>query len=101
MAGPALVVGMLDELVAGGDPAGPALALAVEAELIDGWRVDGAEPDTGGPDQDRIALANLRRTGDVGGLRHNGQGERNRCEQEFQAHAKGPLKMENHNRRGL
>jgi hypothetical protein len=56
----------------------------------DGRRVDGAEPDTAGSDQDRIALANLRRTGDVGGLRHNGQGERNRCEQEFQAHAKRP-----------
>src|SRR6267142_3712813 len=43
--GPALVVGMLDEFVARGDPAGPALALGVEAQLIHRRRVDPAEAD--------------------------------------------------------
>ena len=60
MAGPALAVGMLDQFVARRGPAGPALALAVEAELIDRRRVDGAEPDTAGSDQDGIAVADLR-----------------------------------------
>src|SRR3982075_2195581 len=42
MAAPDLVVGMFYQFVARGDPAGPALALAVEAELIHRRCVDAA-----------------------------------------------------------
>src|SRR5258708_4661463 len=45
--GPALVVGMLDELVARGDPAGPAPPLRVEAPLIHRRRLDAAKADPG------------------------------------------------------
>src|SRR3984957_5548604 len=86
VAGPALVVGMLDEFVAGRSPAGPALALAVQAKLIDRRRIDAAETNPAGSDHDGIALANLRGAGDVGGLHRNRQAQRKCREQEFQAH---------------
>ena len=60
---------MLDQLVARGDAAGPALALVVEAELVRRGRVDAAEPDAGVADQDLIAFADFRDAGDVGRLR--------------------------------
>src|SRR5712671_1205473 len=55
--GPALVVGVLDQLVARGDAAGPALALGVEAELVHRRRIDPAEADPGVADLDVVALA--------------------------------------------
>src|SRR5664280_942458 len=68
--GPGLVVGVLDELVARGDAAGPALALGVEAKLIHRRRVDPAQPDPAIADHDLIAFADLRSAGDVGRFRH-------------------------------
>jgi hypothetical protein len=43
MTGPALAAEALDQFVARGGAAGPALAFGVEAELIDGRRVDAAK----------------------------------------------------------
>src|ERR1700722_19019858 len=57
MAGPALVADMLDEFVARGHAAGPALAAIVEAELVHRRGVDSAEPDSAGADGDLVTLA--------------------------------------------
>src|SRR5262249_8685122 len=65
--GPRPGADMLDQLVARGYPAGPALALGVEAELVGGGRIDAAEPDAGRADRDLVALADFRHAGDVGG----------------------------------
>src|SRR6266480_5432177 len=56
---PGLVVGVLDQFVARGDAAGPALAVGVEAELIDRGRVDPAQTDAARADLDLVALADL------------------------------------------
>ena len=71
--GPALVAGMLDQLVARGDAAGPALARIVQAQLVYRRRVDAAEADAGVADLDVIALADLWDAGDIGGLRQRRQ----------------------------
>ena len=52
MAGPGLVVDMLDQFVARRHAAGPALAAIVEAELVDGRRVDAAQANAAGADHD-------------------------------------------------
>src|SRR5882724_10228667 len=88
MAGPALVVGMLDEFVARGDAAGPALAAMVEAKLIHRRRVDAAEPNPGAADLDVVALADFRDPDDVGGLRHGWPQHGQDREQQFQEHVK-------------
>ena len=62
VAGPALVVGMVDEFVARGDAAGPALALGVEAKLVHRRRIDPGETDSGVADLDLIAFANFGNT---------------------------------------
>src|SRR5258706_10856663 len=84
--GPALVVGMLDELVARGNPAGPALALGVEAKLIPRRRVDPAKADSRVADLDVVALADLRYAGDLGGLRHRRQQQHRHRKQESYEH---------------
>ena len=67
VAGPALVVGVVDEFVARGDAAGPAFARGVEAKLVHRRRIDPGETDLGGADLDLIAFADFGNTGDVGG----------------------------------
>src|SRR5258708_34202795 len=64
---PGLVVGVLDQFVARGNAAGPALAVVVEAELIHRGRIDSTETDTGITELDIVALGDFWNTGDVGG----------------------------------
>ena len=73
MAGPALAAEALDQFVARGGAAGPALAFGVEAELIDGRRVDAAQTDAVVADLELIAFADFRDAGDVGRLRDGGE----------------------------
>ena len=80
---------MLDQFVARGDAAGPALAGIVEAELIDAGRVDAAEPDPGIADQDGVAFADFCGPGDVGSVRDRRQQQQDHRRQEFHQHAKG------------
>jgi hypothetical protein len=68
--GPGLVVGMLDEFVARGDAAAPALAFMVEAKLIDRGCIDPAKTDSGIADLDMVAFADFGDPGDVGGFGH-------------------------------
>ena len=74
---------MLDQFVARGDAAGPALALGVEAELVHRRRVDAAEADAVVADLDLIAFADFRDAGDVGRLRDGGQQQQQNGEQQF------------------
>src|SRR5205823_3692562 len=73
MAGPALVLDVLGKFVARRGTAGPAFALGVEAELVGRRRVDAAEANTARADLDLIAVADLRRAGQVGRLRDRRQ----------------------------
>jgi uncharacterized ferredoxin-like protein len=57
--GPALVIGMADELVARGDAAGPALAVGVETKLVHRRGIDAGKTDSGIADLDLVAFANL------------------------------------------
>ena len=74
---------MLDQLVVGGGAAGPALALGVEAELIDSRRVNPAEANTGVADLEVIAFADFRDAGDIGRLRHGGERQQQNGGQQF------------------
>src|SRR5947209_7414865 len=60
LAGPALAAGILDQLVARGDPAGPALAGSVEAKLVNRGGIDATEPQPVVADDDLVGLADLR-----------------------------------------
>src|SRR5260370_41782690 len=67
MAGPILVLGMFCQFDARGHAAGPALALIVEAKLIDRPRVDPAQPDPARSDLGLIARAAFCNPGNGGG----------------------------------
>jgi hypothetical protein len=73
MTAPALSPEAFCQFVARGRAAGPALALGIEAELIDRWRVDAAQPDAVIADLELIAFADFRDAGDVGRLRDGGE----------------------------
>ena len=64
---------MLDQFVARGGAAGPALALGVETKLVDRRRIDAAETDAGTADLDLVGLADFRHAGDVDGVAAAGQ----------------------------
>src|SRR6202035_2354873 len=88
VAGPALLVGVVNEFVARGDAAGPALAGVVEAKLVDRGRIDAAQANARAADHDLIALADLRHPADVGGLGHDRHQNDRDPEQAFHQHAK-------------
>jgi len=89
--GPALVLGMLDQLVARGDAAGPALALGVEAELVHRGRVDPPKADSGVADLDMVALADFWNPGNVGGLPDRRQQQQQKHKQKFHEHVKATV----------
>src|SRR5665213_4637442 len=64
------------------------LAGLAEAQLIDRWRINAAEPDAGTADGDLVAFPDLWNPGDIGSLRHRRQQQDRKREQEFHRHAK-------------
>jgi hypothetical protein len=82
----------MNELVARRDPAGPAFAGIVEAELVDRRRIDPAQANARAADHDLIAIVDLRDSRDVGGLRHRRQQNKRNRGQQFGQHAKGLCK---------
>ena len=88
VAGPALVLDVLDEFVARGDAAAPAFARVVQAELIHRRSVDAAQPNSGRADLNLIAFADLWNAADIGGLRDGRQHDQSNRQQEFHRHAK-------------
>ena len=83
MTGPALAAEAFDQFVARRGAAGPALAVGVEAELIDGRRIDAAQTDAVVADLEVIAFADFRDAGDVGRLRHGGERQQQKRGQQF------------------
>ncbi len=81
---------MLDQFVARGDAAGPALAGMVEAKLVDRGRIDPAQTEAAIADLDLIALDNFWNAGDVGRLGQRRQQKYEKREQEFHEHPKRP-----------
>ena len=75
VAGPALLVGMVDQRITRGSAAGPALAFVVQAQLVGRRRIDAGQPDFGACYLQRVAVVNFRESGNVGGVGGNRQGK--------------------------